>query len=356
MLDDYSPLREITAGTLAAEGALFPVRDAWWFVPSQPGQAAGRPEKGSDDFTTPNPPKGALLTYYLKETPTTAKESREATEKTLREKGADTPFPGFDRLREEALESGPKVLLVISDTAGRKVRWIEGPAKTGLHRVNWDLRAPSPDPVDLNPPGFRPPWAASPTGPLTAPGRYSAELVVVSANGVRRVGTPQLFEVKPVPTAPSGTDFAVVAAFQQQTAELRRQVAAAEAKIRDAREQLRHMRAALVQAPRANPDLFARMDSVTKGLAGLSLRLSGDPAREALNESAAPSISGRVGQVMGGHWETRQMPTATQRRDIEVASSALEGLTRDLRALIEGDIARLKADFEAIGAPWTPGR
>ena len=356
VLDDYSPLREIATGALAAEGALFPVRDAWWFVPFQPGQAPGRPEKGTDDFTTPNPPMGALLTYYLKEAPTTAKEARQAAEKTLREKGADTPFPGFDRLREEALESGPKVLLVVSDAAGRKVRWIEGPAKAGLHRVNWDLRAPSPDPVDLRPPGFRAPWDVPPTGPLTAPGRYSAELVVVSASGVRRLGTPESFEVKPAPTTPSGTDFAAVAAFQQQTAELRRQVAAAEAKIRAVREQLRHMRAALLQAPRANPDLFARMDSVTQGLAALSMRLSGDPAREALNESDAPSISGRVGEVMGGHWDTRQTPTATQRRDIEIAGSALEVLTRDLKTLIEGDLARLKTDLEAAGAPWTPGR
>jgi uncharacterized coiled-coil protein SlyX len=162
--------------------------------------------------------------------------------------------------------------------------------------------------------------------------------------------------VKPVPTAPSGTDFAAVAAFQQQTAELRRQVAAAEAKIAEVREQLRHMRAALLQAPRANPDLIARMDAVNRGLAGLALRLSGDPARQALNESDAPSISARVGDVMGGHWETPQTPTATQRRNIEIASADLEILTRDLKALTEGDLARVKADLEAAGAPWTPGR
>lgn len=356
VLDDYSPLREIAAGALAAEGALFPVRDAWWFVPSQPGQATGRPEKGTDDFTTPNPPMGALLTYYLKEAPTTAKEARQASEKTLREKGADTPFPGFEQLREEALESGPKVLLVISDASGRKVRWIEGPAKAGLHRVNWDLRAPSPDPVDLRPPGFRAPWDVPSTGPLTAPGRYTAEMVVVSARGVRRMGTPRSFEVKPVPTAPTGTNFAAVAAFQEQTAELRRQVAATDAKVREAREQLRHMRAALLQAPRANPDLFARMDAVTRALAEISVRLSGDPARQRLDESDAPSISGRVGEVIGGHWETRQTPTVTQTRNIEIAGSALQTLTRDLKTLIEGDLARLKADLEAAGAPWTPGR
>jgi photosystem II stability/assembly factor-like uncharacterized protein len=356
VLDDYSPLREIATGALAAEGALFPVRDAWWFVPYQPGQALGRPEKGTDDFTTPNPPMGAVLTYHLKEAPTTAKEARQASEKTLREQGADTPFPGFDRLREEALESGPKVLLAIEDASGRKVRWIEGPAKAGLHRVNWDLRGPSPDPVDLRPPGFRAPWDVPPTGPLAAPGRYTAELVVVSASGVRRVGAPRSFEVKPVPTAPAGTNFAAVAAFQEQTAELRRQVEAAEAKVREVREQLRHMRAALLQSPRANTDLFARMDSVTKALAGISVRLSGDPARQSLDESDTPSIGGRVSEVIGGHWETRQTPTATQTRDIEIAGSALETLARDLKALIEGDLARLKADLEGAGAPWTPGR
>ena len=356
VLDDYSPLREIAAGALAAEATLFPVRDAWWYVPYQPSQAPGRPEAGSDDYTTENPPFGALLTYFLREAPTTAREARQASEKALREKGADVPFPGFDRLREEALESGPKVLLVVSDAAGRKVRWIEGPAKAGLHRVNWDLRGPNPDPVDLSPQGFKPPWDAPSTGPLMAPGRYSAELVVVSASGVRRLGTPRSFEVKPVPTAPSGTDFVAVAAFQQQTAELRRRVAGAEAEISGARELLRHMRVALLQAPGANPALFARIDSVTRALAGLELRLSGDPARQALNESGAPSISGRVGQVMSGHWETRLTPTATQRRDLEIAAAGFETLARDLKGLIDGDLVRLKADLEAAGAPWTPGR
>ena len=42
--------------------------------------------------------------------------------------------------------------------------------------------------------------------------------------------------------------------------------------------------------------------------------------------------------------------------DVEIAAAALETLTRDLKALIEGDLARLKADFETSGAPWTPGR
>jgi len=356
ILDDYTPLREVAAGTLAAEGALFPVRNAWWYVPSQPGQAPSRPELGSDDFTAENAPLGAIITYHLREALTTAREAREAREKPLREQGVDAPFPGFDRLRDEPLESGPKLLLLVSDASGRKVRVLEGPAKPGLHRVSWNLRGPNPNPVNLSPPGCQTPWDDPPRGPLTAPGRYSVELVVVSAAGFRRLGIPQSFEVKPVPTAPAGTDFIAVAAFQQQAAELQRRVGGAGAELGRVKEQLRHMRAALLQAPRADPALYARIDSVTRSLAGFELLLSGHPARQRLSESEAPSINERVGQVIGGHWETRQMPTSTMRRDLGLATAALEALTRDLTALLEGGLARLEADLAAAGAPWTPGR
>ncbi|MES1243730.1 MAG: glycosyl hydrolase [Acidobacteriota bacterium] len=355
VLDDYSPLRDLPAA-FSQDAALFPIRDAWWFVPYPTGQAPGRPELGTDDFTTPNPPHGALFTYYLREGLTSAREARRAGETALREKGADVPFPGFDRLRAEALEADPKVLLIVSDAAGRKVRWIEGPAGEGLHRVSWDLRGPAPDPVELDPPAFRSPWDAAPVGPLVAPGRYSAELVAVSASGVRSLGAPQSFEVKPVPNLPPGTDPAAVAAFQGETAEAGRRVSAAAAELDLLRNQLRRMRATLAETPGADPALYARLDAVAQAAAELDRRLQGDPARQRLSEPETPSIAERVGLIRDGHWQTRQMPTATQRRDLEIAKAGLDELERDLKALIAGDLAKLEEAFAAAGAPWTPGR
>ena len=356
VLDDYAPLRDLTPETLGGEARLFPVRDAWWFVPSQPGQAPGRPEAGSDDFTAANPPMGAILTYYLREAPTTARERRETAERALRDAGKDAPFPGFDQLRAEAIETGPRVLIRIADSAGRPVRWVEGAKEAGLHRVNWDLRGPPPDPVTLSRPGFRAPWESAPQGPLAAPGRYSAELLIVSAAGARRVSEPRNFEVKPVPNAVPGTDYLAVAAFQYETSELMRRISGAGAEIDRARERLRHLHAALVGAPRADPGLVVRIDSLTRTLAALDLRLRGDPARRRLNESAAPSIEGRVGEVIGGHWETRQAPTTTQRRAIETATAEFSTVARAVAQVIGGDLARIEADLEAAGAPWTPGR
>jgi photosystem II stability/assembly factor-like uncharacterized protein len=356
VLDDYAPLREIAGGALAAEGAVFPVRDAWWFVPAAVAQAPGRPTAGSDDYTSPNPPHGALLTYWIREVPTTAREARESAERALRDAGRDVPFPGYDQLRAEAIESGPRVFLQVTDGAGRPVRRIEASSKAGLHRINWDLRGPVPNPIDLSPPGFRPPWSGDPRGPLMSPGQYNVELLVVSSSGVRRLGAPQSFTVKPVGNAVPGTDYVAVATFQQETAELMRQINGAATELSRTRDRVRHMRAALAQTPRADPALHVRMDSITMRVADLAMRLNGDPARQRLDEATSPGIRNRVGEVIGGHWDTRQAPTATHRQSIAIARTGFEVLARELAALIAEDLARLEADLEAAGAPWTPGR
>jgi hypothetical protein len=91
-------------------------------------------------------------------------------------------------------------------------------------------------------------------------------------------------------------------------------------------------------------------------VAELERRLQGDPARQKLSEPDTLSIGDRVGAIRDGHWQTRQMPTATQRRNLEIATAGLDALERDLKALIAGDLAKLEEAFAAAGAPWTPGR
>ena len=115
------------------------------------------------------------------------------------------------------------------------------------------------------------------------------------------------------------------------------------------------MRAALVETPRADPALFMRLDAFGATLEGLRTRLAGDRIRGQRNESSAPSIRNRVGRVTR-HWNTRQTPTATHRRNLEIAREDFGALRQDLSARIENDLLRLEADLEAAGAPWTPGR
>ncbi|HKJ02352.1 MAG TPA: hypothetical protein VJ997_07855 [Longimicrobiales bacterium] len=356
VLDDYTPLRGIAAGALAGDGALFTPRDAWSYIPMVPAQARGQPTLGSDFYTADNPPFGAVFTYWLADTPTTAREDRHAREDSLRARGADAPFPGYEALREESLESPATVLLVVRDAQGRPVRRLEGSSEEGLHRVAWDLRRPAPDPVDLTTPTFSPPWVTDPQGPLVAPGRYSVELMLVHGGEARTLGAPRSFQVKAVPTVPPGTDLVAVAAFQEEARELMRRVSGASEAMGEARERLRFMRAALLQTPRADPGLFTRLDALNEALDGLALRLTGDRVRGGLNEPSTPSLMDRVGSAVRGHWDTRQTPTATARRGLELGRAGFTALSGELRALLDGDLPRLEADLEAAGAPWTPGR
>jgi chromosome segregation ATPase len=169
------------------------------------------------------------------------------------------------------------------------------------------------------------------------------------------LGRPQEFEVKPVPTAPNGTDFTVVAEFQQRTNELSRQVSIAGREIGQAQEKLRYMKAALLKAPKATPDLFSQLDELEVKLSALQARLYGDRVRQSMNEATAPSIRSRIGQVAYGHWNTRQHPTATQQRQIELANNDFAAFREDLLTYFE-ELSGYEVTLEAAGAPWTPGR
>jgi photosystem II stability/assembly factor-like uncharacterized protein len=357
VLDDYAPLRDIAKGALEREAVLFPVRDAWWYVPYEPMQARGKPSLGTDDFDAENPPFGAVLTYYLKEDRKTARQVRRDREKELRESGEDVPFPGWENLAEEELEQEPVVTLTVRDSAGGAVRRIEGPAKAGIHRLAWDVRLPPPDPVDLGERGFTPPWATPPTGPLAPPGRYRVEMALLSRDGVTPLGEPQEFEVKPVPgTALPTSSPEEVTAFQKATSDLLRLAGGIAEELRLAQTKLRHMREALKETPSAEQALAARFDEADAELAGLRVSLIGDPVRSRLSEASVPSVLSRLRRVAGGHWGTRQAPTQTQVRSVEVARSALDAVVAGTRTLLEERIPALERELEAAGAPWTPGR
>ncbi|MCG8467312.1 MAG: glycosyl hydrolase, partial [Gemmatimonadetes bacterium] len=356
VLDDYTPLRDYAAGAVAGEGGLLPVRDAWWYVPLVPMQARGKPTLGSDDYTASNPDFGAILTYFLAEEITTPSEDRRAAERELRESGADVPFPGYETLRAESVEGQPRALVVVRDANGEVVRWIEGPTTAGLHRVSWDLRHPATDPIDLTVPGFVPPWAGPSVGPLAAPGSYQAQLLIVSDGSSYNVGSAQTFEVRPAPALAGSADFAEVVAFQREAAELMRRVSSAGEELGRAQDRLRHMRAALLQAPRAGGQLFADLDALAAEIAERQRALFGDRERGRLNESSVPSIMNRIGRVVNGHGGTTQTPTATHRRNLEIAASDFASFSSALRALLDDDLAELETALEAAGAPWTPGR
>ena len=355
ILDDYSSLRAIGKAASANTNALFTVRDAWWYIPNEPMQAKGMPTLGSTSYRAENPPFGALFTYYLNEIPQQTKALRKEAEQKKRAQNVSIPLPSWDQLRAESNETKPQVLLLVKNEKGESIRWVEGIAKKGLHRANWDLRLPAPNPINLSSPAFKPPWAGDAQGPLAAPGKYTVELFIEHNGTLVSQGDPQSFTIKPVSTAASNTDFQAVADFQKKTSDLMRDISSASRKLSEVNDRLQHINAALKQTPNATAKHFNQYQQLKEKLADLRTHLSGDPIRRRLNESTSPSISGRVGQVAYGHWDTRQMPTATFQNNLDIATRAFGQFRGTMDSFLQ-DLENYEATLEAAGAPYTKGR
>ena len=75
-----------------------------------------------------------------------------------------------------------------------------------------------------------------------------------------------------------------------------------------------------------------------------------------MNEPSTPTVLRRIGQVAGGHWDTRQGPTATQRESLRIARAEFSAVSGELLELIGTQLPLFEAAMEEAGAPWTPGR
>lgn len=351
VLDDYSPLRGL--GEKVQRNSLFPVRDAWWYIPSAPYQAEGMPSQGSSAFRTPNPEFGAVITYFVKDIPMTSSEKRKETEKVTAGKGEDIPFPGWDALAAESRERAPEVMLLIRDGQGEAIRWIEGKSEKGLHRASWDLRLPAPNAISLSKPDFQPPWVTDPQGPLVAPGTYQVEFFIWNQGKLESQGEAQSFEVKPIPAISNSIDFKANASFHKQTTELYRKAELEGRKLGEVSAKIPYMRAALMRTSSAEPDLFEGLQEIENGLKTRQEALYGDGIRNSKNEPSSPSLMTRVWQSQ--NWGTTQAPTATNRRSYELALSVYEQYLKSTEAFFR-KVEEYEEKLSKAGAPYTPGR
>ena len=103
ILDDITPLQQLSAAVTSADAHLFEVRPVTrWAEDTMLARGLG----GAKHFRTPNPPGGAMLSYYLK-------------------------------------SAGGPVRIAIADTRGTVIRDLTGTSDAGINRVQWNL---SPNP------------------------------------------------------------------------------------------------------------------------------------------------------------------------------------------------------------------
>ena len=343
VLDDYSFLREIGETTLDEEEfVLFGIRKARLYVP---GRALGS-EKGSQGdgfFTAPNPPTGAVLTYYLKDSLKTLKQSRQEKEAKIKKQGGDNPYPGWEMLKDEQREEKPTITFIIKDTKGNVVNRVTGPTSAGFHRVSWNLRYASLSSTGGN-------------GPFVTPGKYIVEAEKRLRDEITPLGSPQAVEVVPLlkPSLPVQNRNTVLQ-FYMATDELQRAVRGANGKVDEVLSQLGEIEQALKQSSTGGPELLAQARGLELKLRDIRETLGGGSVISRHNEPDRISIMNRISSAMSGTGSTYG-PTKTDRQDFEIAKEEFEGVLGQVKRLIEGDFVNLQKNLETAGIPWTAGR
>jgi photosystem II stability/assembly factor-like uncharacterized protein len=361
VLDDVSPLRTMSSTVAANEATLFPTRDAELYVERAQLGLPGKSFQGASYFTAPNPPFGAIFTYYLKDELKSRRKQRQAaeakidTDKSNEPGHAQPPYPTLDQLRAEEREIEPAVVMIVSDEEGNVIRRVTAPVKAGFHRVAWDLRYPPPSPIELKEPEpdvFQPP----PGGPLVAPGKYAVRMAK-RIDGVETVvGAPQTFNVVPLYLSiMQEGDRAAVLDFQKKAASVQRTLMGAGRATQEALTRIQYIRRALDEIAGPDPKLVAEVNRIDTALRDINDQLNGDPILRRANEPTLPSLLDRVNTAVNG-LTTTAPPTATHREALAIAQQQAGPLLDRLHKLIEVDLAAVEKQLNERGAPWTPGR
>ncbi len=194
ILDDITPLRELSKATIDEPLHLYPASVAWL---RGDGGGRGNLRGGNGEFSGESRPYGVLLTYSLNGPglPLPDEDQERARKEKERAASPASPEAKSEEKDGDRKPKEPKVKIEIADAAGKVVRTLEAPARLGLNRAVWDLgrdafRQPATDNR-----GFQ---RRDESGPEVPPGTYTVTARFADSKGESHE-TRSTVTVTPIP-------------------------------------------------------------------------------------------------------------------------------------------------------------
>ena len=345
ILDDYSPLREMTPET-KNENKIFPIKKGLMYRPSAPMAGGTRAFQGANFYTAPNPDFGVVITYHLKDSLKTKSSERKSKDRKNKAAGKDVPYPSWEDLKAEDREIAPAVFLTIRDSEGNVVRRLNGSTSKGIRRTTWDFRH-----------GGGGGGRRGGGGPLAAPGTYTVDISKMVDGEVTELVAATEFEIEPLGFEGfEEPDRQEIIAFTKQANKLAQAVTAASTMAADASEQLDAMENAVTASNDIDLTMLNEVREIKTKMMDVMEKFNGDPTKSRRNESAYPGFSSRIRTMVFGAMGSYEGPTGTHRAQYDIIESEFEGVLETLNEILETDVPGLHEKFEEAGAPWMKGR
>ncbi len=329
ILDNISPLRQLTAATVASDVVLFAPAPAFQVKRNVATDTPLPP----DEPTSPNPPDGAVIDYHLKVAATgpVMLEILDPKRQLVRRFASNDPIVPVD---PKTLEIDP--------------RWIRParslPVGAGSHRFVWDLHYPPTEgarregyPISAiygdTPPGSN--------GPAVLPGTYTVRLIV----GGKAFEQPLVIKMDPRITTPvEGLEQRFT--LSMQCYEGMKEIRTTLTRIRAVRKQLDDVRAK-AGALLATIDAADAKIAAIEG-AGAGGRRGGAPQQR---EASLGRVAGELGRLLGLLQGADATPTTQAATAVTTARKELGDLLSRWTVICEKDLADLNAKLKAADLP-----
>ncbi|MEM6470574.1 MAG: glycosyl hydrolase [Planctomycetota bacterium] len=344
VLDDYSLLREVTPELLSEQDFhLFPIRRAFWYVPTDP-RGGVKGFEGDSTFNAKNPEYGSVIRYYVRESFESLKAKRKKAEAKIKKAGGDVPIPSFEALQAEEDEVQPRHYLEIMDSAGTVVARKELSTSKGIHEVSWNFR------YEGLGPNLR-------GGPMVAPGTYSAKAFRFADGEATALGDSVEFEVESIvdPNLPVQDRTEVIALIKEMGVFANRNYAASQ-HLAERKTQIEESIGLLKSHPKGTPELLKQAIDLKQRIDVFSRKLSGDRLKDQRWVMTEPGINRRLQRAFFGTLGGTSGPTKTTLEQYEIAKEQWGEIESDLLDLIGDEMESFEDALDEAGIPWTSGR
>jgi len=361
ILDDYSPLRQISDDLKEKKATIFPIKDAKMFI-----QTGGKGNQGNTYYSADNPDFGATFTWYLKEVPKTKEQLRKDEEQKLFKDGKPIPQPTWREIELEGKVEKSHLIFTITDASGNVVRQLTSSPSKGVNRINWDLRYSMPTSVNLTG-SFSPIAEGGRRGRrgggggsiLVMPGKYKVGLQMWHEGELTNLVEPVEFTCKKLNnTTLPAENYRENVEFAQKVSKLAITVVGTGRMIGETTSKVENIKQAIYSTPGASQDLMNKARALGKELEELNFKMNGLTAKASTEEIPPEQVplNTRLGIITSTHMGSTSGITTTEKQNYEILKEEFPPVLDALKRIVETDIPALEAELNKIGAPWTPGR
>lgn len=349
ILDDYSPLRDLTEQLTEESEYIFPVKTATVFTVKEKYGRSGKAFQGASFFTSPNPEQGATFTYYIKDAIKTKAQQRKASEKELDKAGSDIPYPTNDAIRAEAEEEKPFVLFTVLSKNNKVVSRFSAPMSTGINRVTWNCRYTNANRLFEAQVKDGNPYKNQSFSSLVAPGTYKVTLAY-SNNGVFQPTSDTVaFEVTRLNNSTlTPVDAEKAFAFQQKVAAFQELAQATSSYLSEAEKAINTYRAGVVNNPELSLEVANQLRDLLPTIAKAKIMLDGDKVIEGTQQAVLPGVNGRIGFAIWYMYSSTFGYTGTMAEQFQIAQNEFKP-AYELAKSVDSKLKTIEQQLVAAG-------